>query len=39
MDITIDDDQKMLRETAVAFAQKALTPERHPRTRRQRARL
>jgi alkylation response protein AidB-like acyl-CoA dehydrogenase len=27
MDITIDDDQKMLRETAVAFAQKAMTPD------------
>src|SRR4051812_13577781 len=27
MDITIDDDQKMLRETAIAFAQKAMKPE------------
>ena len=26
MDITIDDDQTMLRETALAFAQEALTP-------------
>ncbi len=28
MDITIDDDQRLLRDTALAFAQKALTPAR-----------